>query len=128
MLELFADQPGLFTAFALVLGLLVGSFLNVVIHRVPRMLEREWREQCAWLGENAEALPAVPAPPHEDGARSRTEALGELADALQLFGQLVLAKNFDIELKELSVIVQRATDSTGTQGHLVIQEFSKLFG
>jgi leader peptidase (prepilin peptidase)/N-methyltransferase len=75
VLELFADQPGLFTAFALVLGLLVGSFLNVVIHRVPRMLEREWREQCAWLGENAEALPAVPAPSHEDGARSRAEAL-----------------------------------------------------
>jgi len=34
---------------ALVLGLLVGSFLNVVIHRLPRMLDREWRAQCAEL-------------------------------------------------------------------------------
>jgi leader peptidase (prepilin peptidase)/N-methyltransferase len=30
-------------------GLVVGSFLNVVIHRLPRMLEREWRAQCAEL-------------------------------------------------------------------------------
>ena len=33
-----------------VLGLVVGSFLNVVIHRLPRMLEQQWRIQCAqWL-------------------------------------------------------------------------------
>jgi leader peptidase (prepilin peptidase) / N-methyltransferase len=32
-----------------VLGLLVGSFLNVVIHRLPRMLEREWAADCAEL-------------------------------------------------------------------------------
>jgi leader peptidase (prepilin peptidase) / N-methyltransferase len=31
-----------FVAFALVLGLLIGSFLNVVIHRLPVMMEREW--------------------------------------------------------------------------------------
>ncbi len=37
-------------------GLMVGSFLNVVIHRLPRMLDREWREQCAWLEERQ--LPA----------------------------------------------------------------------
>jgi leader peptidase (prepilin peptidase)/N-methyltransferase len=35
---------GLITA--AVLGLLVGSFLNVVIYRLPKMMEREWREQC----------------------------------------------------------------------------------
>ena len=34
---------------ALVLGLLVGSFLNVVIYRLPMMLERQWRAQCAEL-------------------------------------------------------------------------------
>jgi len=32
-----------------VLGLLVGSFLNVVIHRLPRMLERRWAVECAEL-------------------------------------------------------------------------------
>lgn len=34
---------------ALVLGLLVGSFLNVVVHRLPIMMDREWRAQCAQL-------------------------------------------------------------------------------
>ena len=32
-----------------VLGLLIGSFLNVVIHRLPQMMERQWAEQCAEL-------------------------------------------------------------------------------
>ena len=34
---------------AAVLGLTVGSFLNVVIHRLPKMMEREWALQCAEL-------------------------------------------------------------------------------
>ena len=37
-----------------VLGLLVGSFLNVVIHRLPKMMDYDWRSQCAELrGEEA---------------------------------------------------------------------------
>ncbi len=31
------------------LGLLIGSFLNVVIHRLPIMMERDWQAQCADL-------------------------------------------------------------------------------
>lgn len=33
--------------FAGVFGLLVGSFLNVVIHRLPLMMERQWMQECA---------------------------------------------------------------------------------
>ena len=33
-----------------VLGLMIGSFLNVVIHRLPRMMELQWAEECAGLG------------------------------------------------------------------------------
>lgn len=32
--------------FTIVIGLLVGSFLNVVIYRIPVMLQRDWRQQC----------------------------------------------------------------------------------
>ena len=40
--------PGLEAAvIAAVFGLLVGSFLNVVIHRYPKMLERQWAAECA---------------------------------------------------------------------------------
>jgi len=43
---------------AAVVGLFIGSFLNVVIHRVPKMLERGWAEQCAELrGEPAPEAP-----------------------------------------------------------------------
>jgi leader peptidase (prepilin peptidase)/N-methyltransferase len=34
---------------AAAVGLAIGSFLNVVIHRLPRMMENEWRAQCAEL-------------------------------------------------------------------------------
>jgi leader peptidase (prepilin peptidase)/N-methyltransferase len=44
---------------ALVVGLCVGSFLNVVIHRLPKMLERRWRADCADLdGRTAPDEPA----------------------------------------------------------------------
>ncbi|ADU98681.1 prepilin peptidase [Alicycliphilus denitrificans] len=36
-----------------VLGLLIGSFLNVVIHRLPRMMERQWAAECAQYAEDA---------------------------------------------------------------------------
>lgn len=42
-------QPAAFAWVALVFGLCIGSFLNVVIHRLPRMMEREWQAQCAEL-------------------------------------------------------------------------------
>ncbi len=39
----------LFPWIAAVLGLAIGSFLNVVIHRLPRMLQAQWKAQCAEL-------------------------------------------------------------------------------
>ena len=50
--------PELFVGVSLVLGLLVGSFLNVVIWRLPRMMEREWHAQCAEL--RGESVPNAP--------------------------------------------------------------------
>src|SRR6202163_454266 len=44
---LYADSPAVFAGSVFVLGLVVGSFLNVVIYRLPIMLERDWRAQAA---------------------------------------------------------------------------------
>jgi leader peptidase (prepilin peptidase)/N-methyltransferase len=62
VLELLASSPGLFIATVFVVGLCVGSFLNVVIYRLPLMVEREWREQCAELsgGAGKAAPPEAP--------------------------------------------------------------------
>ena len=51
------SQPAVLPWAALVFGLCVGSFLNVVIHRLPKMLDREWRAQCAELA--ADGVPAA---------------------------------------------------------------------
>src|SRR6186997_3178816 len=60
------SQPAVLPWAALVFGLCVGSFLNVVIHRLPKMLDREWRAQCAELA--AEGAPAVQAAGGDDEA------------------------------------------------------------
>jgi leader peptidase (prepilin peptidase)/N-methyltransferase len=53
MQELLSN-PGMAAGIAGLFGLMVGSFLNVVIHRLPRMMERDWQCQCAELrGEAA---------------------------------------------------------------------------
>jgi leader peptidase (prepilin peptidase) / N-methyltransferase len=59
-IELLASSPAVFTGTCLVFGLALGSFLNVVIYRLPVMLERQWREQCAEVSGAAAAatLPA----------------------------------------------------------------------
>ncbi|MGH8727307.1 MAG: prepilin peptidase [Burkholderiales bacterium] len=41
--------PGVLIILATIAGLLIGSFLNVVVYRLPKMLEREFRAQCAEL-------------------------------------------------------------------------------
>ena len=48
-LQLIEATPWLLITTATVFGLLVGSFLNVVIHRLPLMLEQGWRAECAEL-------------------------------------------------------------------------------
>jgi leader peptidase (prepilin peptidase)/N-methyltransferase len=44
---LYSSSPALFAGSVLLLGLIIGSFLNVVIYRLPIILEREWRTQAA---------------------------------------------------------------------------------
>ena len=46
MLELMNESAPVFIIVVFAFTLLIGSFLNVVIHRLPIMMEREWREQA----------------------------------------------------------------------------------
>ena len=54
-ISLFEQQPALYLGTLFVLGAVVGSFLNVVIYRLPIMMEREWRSDCLeFLGQPEE--------------------------------------------------------------------------
>lgn len=46
ILHVFETAPWLFYTAVITFGLCVGSFLNVVIYRLPAMMERDWRMQC----------------------------------------------------------------------------------
>ncbi|HSZ09717.1 MAG TPA: A24 family peptidase [Steroidobacteraceae bacterium] len=67
---LYASEPVWFAGSVFVLSLMIGSFLNVVIYRLPLILEREWRSQAADVLSADAAAPAggalptpAPAPP-----------------------------------------------------------------
>jgi leader peptidase (prepilin peptidase) / N-methyltransferase len=60
---LYAAYPAWFVGSVLVIGLMVGSFLNVVIYRLPIMMEREWREQSAELSTEPGTAPGAPGSP-----------------------------------------------------------------
>ncbi|MGC2164969.1 MAG: A24 family peptidase [Gallionella sp.] len=64
---LLQSTPPLFIGVCTVLGLTVGSFLNVAIHRLPKMMEIGWQQQCAELGFS----PAVSAPDAKEVAAAQ---------------------------------------------------------
>ncbi len=83
MLELISESTPLFIVIVFAFSLLIGSFLNVVIHRLPIMMEREWREQADELAKS---------PPEQElpegrfdlaAPRSRCPECGSLITALQ---------------------------------------------
>jgi leader peptidase (prepilin peptidase)/N-methyltransferase len=53
LVALYTDNHAVFAGSVFLLGLMIGSFLNVVIYRLPIILEREWRTQAA------ELMPAI---------------------------------------------------------------------
>jgi leader peptidase (prepilin peptidase)/N-methyltransferase len=83
MLELFAESAPLFIAVVFAFCLIIGSFLNVVIYRLPIMMEREWREQCEEMAKS----PTLTEVPEERFdlvvPRSRCPSCGQLIKAWQ---------------------------------------------
>ena len=73
-------HPTVFPWLCVLLGLMVGSFLNVVIHRLPIIMERDWQAQCAEL--RGEAVPAAE-PIGLARPRSRCPACGHAISAIE---------------------------------------------
>lgn len=46
-MDIFYSISWLFPALATLFGLIIGSFLNVVIYRLPAIMQREWQQECA---------------------------------------------------------------------------------
>ncbi len=64
-LALLEQTPWLLFSATGLFGLVIGSFLNVVILRLPRMMEREWQRDCAELHASEEARATPPTAEHE---------------------------------------------------------------
>jgi len=58
MLELLSASPAVFTGVVFAFAMVIGSFLNVVIYRLPLMMQRDWYEQCDELAK--EPKPELP--------------------------------------------------------------------
>lgn len=78
---LLPDSLGFLAGSAALLGLCIGSFLNVVIHRLPKMMEQEWQTQCAEL--TGEVLRESDAPLTLARPRSRCPHCGHAISALE---------------------------------------------
>jgi leader peptidase (prepilin peptidase)/N-methyltransferase len=58
--ELMADSPAFFMGFVFIISLMVGSFLNVVIYRLPVMMERAWKADIdEYTASQTQAPPAT---------------------------------------------------------------------
>jgi len=65
-------ENGLPAALGGFFGLLIGSFLNVVVHRLPLMMQRQWSAECArWASEQPGHAPA--AAPQEEAPLSLSQ-------------------------------------------------------
>ena len=80
LLEQLRTQPAFLYLAVVLLGLCVGSFLNVVIHRLPKMMEAQWRAECAALAGEA---PAAAEPFNLVQPRSRCPSCGTQITAWQ---------------------------------------------
>jgi leader peptidase (prepilin peptidase)/N-methyltransferase len=92
LIYLLQENPPAFTLLVGIFGLLIGSFLNVVILRLPVIMERQWRKQCAeYLADTSNSNASAKtdaAPAHEERfnlatPRSRCPHCGHVITALE---------------------------------------------
>lgn len=63
LLEAYTAAPAFFYAGVFVLGLCIGSFLNVVIYRLPKMMHNSWQQECYEYLADKDPSITKPAPP-----------------------------------------------------------------
>ena len=86
IIDLLISSPMFFIALIVMFTLLIGSFLNVVIHRLPIMLDREWRQQSQELLATTSLVPAdkpLPEKYNIVAPRSACPSCGKQITALQ---------------------------------------------
>ncbi|MBT8419954.1 MAG: A24 family peptidase [Gammaproteobacteria bacterium] len=87
-IDYLQTHTGVFIAWSALLGILIGSFLNVVIVRLPIMMMRDWREQCAGLCREWGSELA--------GGESPTKAQAELGSRSETAGEGVDDEPFNL--------------------------------
>ncbi|MDA1107532.1 MAG: A24 family peptidase [Proteobacteria bacterium] len=83
MIDTLQTLPWFFNLSAGLLGLMVGSFLNVVIHRLPQMMQRDWQTQCRELLAMPDESSTAPAHFSLVTPRSRCPQCGHGITALE---------------------------------------------
>lgn len=87
LLDVFRQNPALYFIGIILLGLIVGSFLNVVIHRLPMMMKHQWRKDCCALLTETGDLPNTPNIENQTfnliTPRSRCSSCGQPITALE---------------------------------------------
>ena len=91
MFEIFQTSTIAWAATVFVFSLLIGSFLNVVILRLPRRMEHEWRQQCAEIEAGESEITAtepqkklvLEPPPDLVVSRSRCQECGHRITPLE---------------------------------------------
>ncbi len=82
LITFLQESPPFFIVVIALLGLITGSFLNVVIYRLPLMMEREWRLQCDALNAAEDNKSAAPRKPYNLATpRSSCPSCGHLIKA-----------------------------------------------
>lgn len=82
VVEFLAGSMPAFISVIFILGLLIGSFLNVVIHRLPKMMHRDWQQQCHELIGSPNRI-ASTEPLTLSAPRSRCPNCGHAISALE---------------------------------------------
>ena len=91
LFSLLQTNPTLLISFCFVLGLFIGSFLNVVVYRLPLMMERTWKQECREflkldIEPEAESAETKQAPPEKFNLmvpRSACPSCGSMISAWQ---------------------------------------------